>query len=284
MPRPTEMLRTSLVNPGRSNKVLRNASLVPGPDGEPNFAPLHAFEDAAQALQSLTMADTAVILDLRAFHAPFPPDHFVHIALSLVSRPTGLDAPIVTTPLPSEDLEELVDPSDVSSLASPGIDSRHAGHDGVDSSEGGSDRAGGFTGEASRWGARFSGVAPGAGVITVLGSGGQHNWDAAASSPGCKPAVSHSLVAFYSVGSLHFVLLEISSLSMLGVPQDQMCEFDSGTVPSPLSDFLPPNTEASLSVRTSNSHLSISKAHLSLQSQVPVFVRVLSYLARRPGC
>ena len=194
------MLRTSLVNPGRSNKVLRNTSLTTGPDGQPLPSLMHAFEDAAQALQSLTMADTAVILDLRAFHAPFPPDHFVQIAVSLASRPTGLDAPINSNPAttPLEDLEELMDPLEGPSFASPGIDSRNA-LDGVESSEGESDRAGGFTGEASRWGARFSGVAPGAGVITVLGSGGTYDWDAAALAPGCKPAVSHSLVAFYSV-------------------------------------------------------------------------------------
>lgn len=30
--------------------------------------------------------------------------------------------------------------------------------------------------------------------------------------------------------------------------QDQISEFDSGTIPSPLKDLLPPHTEASLSV------------------------------------
>ncbi|KAK4701012.1 hypothetical protein P7C70_g5222, partial [Phenoliferia sp. Uapishka_3] len=224
-----QMLRTSLVNPGRSNKVLHNVS---GPETKQSN---HAFEDAAQALQSLTGADTTVILDLRAFHAPFAPDLFVQLVATLAGRPTGLnvspDVPTTTSfPTPVDEEEEELEPPEAVSTMPPAMESRLpavAHSSTIDSSEGGSSVAGGFTGEASRWGARFSGVAPGAGVITVLGSGGAYDWDAAVLAPGCKPAVSHSLVAFYS---------------------DQMCEFDSGTVPSPLSDFLPPNTEASLSV------------------------------------
>jgi hypothetical protein len=65
------------------------------------------------------------------------------------------------------------------------------------------------------------------GQITVMGSEGDHDWIKSVASPGCAAAVSHGLVAFYS---------------------DGIAEFDSGTIPSPLSDLLPKGTEASLSV------------------------------------
>lgn len=209
-----ELLRTALVNPGRSDKVV-GPPPTPSVDGGILCGGDSAFQEAAHALHTLTGADTAVILDLRAFHAPFPPEHFVQIAATLGGRPTGL-APSVpsapsagaTTTLSSDPPSDPGTPPIVTSavdVSSEGNDVDGDADGDEDDDEGGSDAGSsaagrGFRGEASRWGARFSGVAPGAGLITVLGSSG-HNWEAAAAAPGCKPAVSHSLVAFYGVSA-----------------------------------------------------------------------------------
>lgn len=53
-----------------------------------------------------------------------------------------------------------------------------------------------------------------------------------------------------------------------GGTQDQISEFDSGTIPSPLKDLLPPHTEASLSVSLP---ARLGRERADERSQVPVF-------------
>lgn len=128
------------------------------------------FQEAASNLTHLTQADTAVILDLRAFSAPFPPARLLEVA-SINSNAPGTAG----------------DPSDSSST------------NGATGSEIGEEAGDGYSGEASRWGATFSGVAAGTGNISVMGAEGDHDWQNSVVSPGCAAAVSHFLIAFYSV-------------------------------------------------------------------------------------
>lgn len=179
-----EFLRAALVNPSQADKPLASDphlkphSTEPGStsrkisDSQIQAAKSLIFQEAAQNLTHLTQADSAVILDLRAFSAPFPPARLLEVAKE-------------TSSIHSLEVDEEQE-TETTFGDSPGEEKDNEGPDG-------------FSGESSRWGSTFSGIPQGTGAVSVFGVFSTFDWLSAVESPDCASSISDFLNAFYLV-------------------------------------------------------------------------------------
>lgn len=131
------------------------------------------FQDAAKNLQTLTSSDAVVIFDLRAFNAAHAP--MAASGSSDEKNPSGFAFPFATSA-------------------------------GSSRSAGGTSYFEGLTSDAPRRGGLFSGLAPGAGNVSILGAVG-YDWESTVGKAETRTAISQSLMNFYAVGD--FLLFSI---------------------------------------------------------------------------
>lgn len=160
----SEFLRASLVLPNKPQPASNAKPSSPEPVPLP-------FQDAANNLQTLTSSDAVVIFDLRAFNAAHAP-----------TAAAG-----------------STDEKNSSGFAFPFATSA-----GSSRSAGGTSYFEGLTSDTPRRGGLFSGLAPGAGAVSILGSVG-YDWESMVGKSETRTAISQSLMNFYAVGDLSFV-------------------------------------------------------------------------------
>lgn len=209
----TEFLRNSLVLPCQGDFVEEKKNYVSS-----NTEPLsNHFSEAADALQDFTKADGAVVLDLRNFNAPHAPTPI---------SPNAFDCKT-----PYTYCSQLPDPDSPPETADRELTNEKAGR------------------KSSLRGGIFSGLQPGGGTITILGSSG-YDWEKSIAQPDSKSSISSFLEAFYIVSNYFFRhLFQKHNLTLqFPLKKDGKSEFYTSrnkmTSFLPLSAFLPASTTA----------------------------------------